>query len=186
MSTITIEELEKLTVDEAKEKIEWKQHVSVKDQLAMAKLLAESLVSKNKDDIYVVDKNEQEILSYVAYVSLATNIELGEDDYYNYDVLVSLDVNPYQLELLGFQDYVDNYVDSLLEQNNIEYVAARAINEVVFNVSTVVDHLNDMLDKGDPNKIAKYLSKGVEMLAKKLPDFSAMDSKQIIETIKKA
>lgn len=184
MSTITIEELEKLTVAEAKEKIEWKQHVSVKDQLAMAKLLAESLVSKNKDDIYVVDKNEQEILSYVAYVSLSTNIELGEDDYHNYDVLTGI-VNPYEFELLGFQDYVENYVNSLLEQNNIEYVAARAINEVVFNVSTVVDHLNDMLDKGDPNKIAKYLSKSVEMLAKKMPDFSAMDSKQMIETIKK-
>ena len=44
-----------------------------------------------------------------------------------------------------------------------------------------MEHVNQMIDKGDPNKIAKYLSKGIEIVAKKLPDLSSVDIKSIIE-----
>ena len=37
------------------------------------------------------------------------------------------------------------------------------------------DHINMILDRVDPNLLTKYLSKGVTMFAKKMPDFSKME-----------
>ena len=62
-----------------------------------------------------------------------------------------------------------------MRDNSVEHILAERSNDMIISINRMFRHINKMIDKGDPNKIAKYLSKGIEAIANKLPDLSALD-----------
>lgn len=172
------------------EEIEIKEYVPMIHKMAVANLLLKSVVSENEHGVYTYNTNLWEMTKDVAFISTYTNIEITDNDYENYDavkssgILEAIKDHFYELnndEYWDFHNVCDNALGDLLEQNSVENIVAKKTTQVVSMIDRTMGHLDNMLDKGDPNKIAKYLSKGVEMVAAKLPDFSKVD---VFEKIK--
>lgn len=185
---IKIEDLKDVKTLQEIEGLEIKQYVPIREKELMIEALVDILVRKDENGMYVINCIEKEVKAKVAMISLYTNIEITEDDYLNYDILMKNEL------LYMIWDYtdVDNFfcmlddrIENKLNENSIERVASEKMSDIVKIVDNTMSHVNDMLDKGDPNKIAKYLSKGIEMIADKLPDFSKLDvTKPIKEQMK--
>ena len=79
---------------------------------------------------------------------------------------------------------LDERIEDKLAQNSMDNIFALRTKEVMQLLERTMGHLDAMLDKGDPNTIAKHLSKGVEMIAKKLPDFSKFDIERYLSNVK--
>ena len=156
-------------------------YVPITTKIAMANKLSELLISEDTVGTYRYEPVEMMVLKAVAFVGLYTNIELLDDDYDNYDILSRYDLITDLETMVGrdvksFYEIVDMTLNNKLEEkNSLNRIFASKASDVIGIIDKTMEHVNGMLDKGDPNKIAKYLSKGIEMIAVKLPDLSKVD-----------
>lgn len=177
---IKIEELKDKkfeSVEDLKE-IGYKDNVSITMQKFMIDALINVLVKEDEYGYKTYDSIDKEIAAMVSFASLYTDIELGEDDYDNFDILTECgfaEVVHREYSYMDFLDRIDNRVRDIMRENKIEHAAYKTIDKLTGMVANTLEHVNSMLDKGDPNKIAKYLSKGIEIIAAKMPDFSKVD-----------
>lgn len=193
METIKIEDLKnKKNIKECFDSgVEVKHTVSIVLQKSMAETIADMLLEEDKDGILTYDPIEYRVLTAVATASLYTNIELSDNDYDNYDILNACGLVEYlvdyandESDCTSFDDMLIDILNHKMEVNDVSHIVAKSARQMVNIFDNTVEHLNSMLDKGDPNKIAKYMSKGIEMIASKMPDFSNLDlTKDIKEQI---
>lgn len=171
---IKIEELKDVN------QVKFEQHVPILMQKAMAETLVNMLVKEDANGFKHYNSIDVDVAIDVAYVSLFTDIELTEDDYVNYDMLVELGIIAeieYQRAFNNFENMVYSYIEDVMRENAIEYTMSKTSSGVIDAVDKLVDRLGAMIDKGDPNTIAKYLSKGIEAIAVKLPDMTKLAEK---------
>ena len=176
--------------------LEVKTYVSVLTKMAMIDALVETLVQEDETGMYVVNSIDKEVKAKVAAVALYTNIELTDNDYLNYDIIKSTRLLEQLMDMIQdnyyselndievFYDMLDRRIDDKLAENSMNRILAIRSKEVIDAIQRTMSHVDAMLDKGDPNTIAKHLSKGVEMIAKKLPDFSKFDIEQTAKNFK--
>lgn len=176
---IKIEDLKNITNIEDVEGLELKKYVSILDKKVMADAIVEAVVEKNEDELYTVDYFVKEVQEKVAIVGLYTNVELTEDDMLNYDIASSCGLINYLEESIddvwSFSSILSDAIEIKIEENSVNHIVARFLKNTTGLIENTLYGVDRMLDKGDPNKIAKYLSKGVEMIAAKMPDFSKVD-----------
>ena len=162
------------------------------EKLKYAKSLVDNVTAVNKYGYLVIDYQMLDILKTLYKVYLFTNIEIKDFSIEEYNI-----IKKYNLEdevdfmediydPLNFVDVVDNEIKTLKSAHNLENVLAKMSENAFSLLFDMGEHVNMMLDKGDPNKVAKYLSKGIEMLAKKLPDLSKFDVQGYLENVKQA
>ena len=184
MIMIKIEDLKNITNIEAAEGLELKKYVSILDKKVMADTIVEVVVKKDEYGLYTVDYFVKEVHEKVAMVGLYTNVELTEDDVLNYDIASSCGLIDYLEESVddvwSFSSILSDAIEERVEQNSVNHIIARFLDNTTKLIESTMHSVNGMLDKGDPYKIAKYLSKGVEMIAAKMPDFSQLD---IVDTV---
>lgn len=176
--------------------LEVKTYVSVLTKMAMIDALVEVLVQEDESGMYVVNSIEKEVKAKVAVIALYTNIELTDNDYVNYDIVKATRLleqlgdmlqDYYYLELNdieAFYDMLDARIEDKLAENSMNRILSVRSKEITDAMQRTMGRVDAMLDKGDPNIIAKYLSKGVEMIAKKLPDFSKFDIEKTAQNFK--
>lgn len=178
----TLKGLEKLPDD-----ITVKHYVSVKDKYVYANGLVDMIIKEDEYDMYYVDHIAERVIKSVGMVALYTNIELLEDSYECYDILKENNLLHSIEETVGtdcaeFYDIIFDLIFEKIDQHNsINHIVSRKTDDMLAVFNRTMKHVDGMLDKGDPNKIAKYLSKGIEMIAAKLPDLSKLD---VFESIK--
>lgn len=184
---IKIEELRNVEHIKDIEDLEIKKYVSIREKKEMIDSILDVLVKEDENGMYTYDSILLEVYKKVALGALYANVELLEDDFENYDIMMESGLLK-GIEKLTEDDIYDFYIlledriEDKMRENNIEHAVAKGIQDVVKTIDNTMDHVDGMLDKGDPNVIAKHLSKGVEMIAKKLPDMSKLD---ILEEMKK-
>lgn len=169
---IKIEELKNV------QQVEFKEYVPIVVQEAMVESLANMLVAEDEFGFKNYNSVDVKVATCVAYVSLFTDIELSDDDYVNYDMLAQVGIIneiKYHNAFNEFKWMVERRIEDLMRENSLEHSMYGGINHIVMSIDNMISHVNGMLDKGDPNIIAKYLSRGIEMVAAKLPDFSKID-----------
>lgn len=185
MVKIDIEDLiDKTDLDEVKG-IEINHYLSITEKIAIVKSLVEYLTKLDEYGMFYYDDIETKIAYTVMTVSAYTNIQVSKDDYKNYDILMKNRLFEQIVYKIGidaenFEDLLYSALSDNLRKNDVNYVVARKSNDLIAVVDNTMKHLNGMLDKGDPNKIAKYLSKGIEKLADKMPNFSSLDIEKVI------
>lgn len=176
---VKIEELKGKDIEEIVGMIEINNDISIRNKIAAINALVGTLLTKDNYGMYTYDSITKDIMAKVIYVSLATNIELYDDYYDNYDVLQSIGLFDYlddnNWSLFNFETMLNNKIYDIMRENDVEHILAERTDEMLMYVNRTLKHVDSMLDKGDPNKIAKYLSKGVEAIANKLPDMSALE-----------
>ena len=142
---------------------------------AVIESVANILIYKDEHGILKCDYILKEILCAVSTAALYTNIEILDDDFENYDILNECGLVSKLYDHDDSYYWLDIKMEEMMQENNINYIAAKAADEFAGSFNNLVEHLGRMSDKGDPNTIAKYLSKGIEMIANKMPDFSKSD-----------
>ena len=194
MKTIKIEDLkDKKNVKECFDAgVKVENTIPVVLQKSMVETIADMLLKEDDDGVLTYDPIEYMILTAVATASLYTNIQLSDNDYDNYDILNGCGLAEY---LTGYNDksscssfdiMLIDVLNHKMEANDVSHIVAKSAKQMLNIFDNTIKHLNSMLDKGDPNKIAKYMSKGIEMIASKMPDFSKIDlTKDIKEQIDK-
>ena len=177
---IKIEELKNKkfeTLEDLKE-VGYNPFVSIVKQKLMIDSLMDIVIQEDESGFKTYDSIIVEITKKLACISLFMDIELGENDYENYDILKEcgiIDIISCQYICIDFECLFDNRLEDVLRGNTMEHAMYRMTDRLIGIIDNTMNHVNDMLDKGDPNTIAKHLSKGIEMIAKKLPDFSQID-----------
>lgn len=165
-----------------------RQVVPVDRKIAYAKLIAEDVCDEIDNGVGVIDEVMKELNTRLYGVVLYTNIELEDVTLDVYDKLNQYGVFN-QIEEVS-QDYKDfvRIVNAACVNKEKEYslqsIAAERMKDSFELLQDFGDHINMILDRVDPNLLTKYLSKGVTMFAKKMPDFSKME-KFDMNTIKK-
>lgn len=186
---IKIEELKVKKIDEI-EGLEIKTYVPITLKMKIAEKLSDKLIEEDSVGVCRCNPVDAMVAKKVALIALYTNIELLDNDYNNYDILSNGYLMQYFERYIGndaddFYYVVDTTLKNRLEEmNSINHIFASKATDVVNIIDKTMDHINDMLDKGDPNKIAKYLSKGIEMIAAKIPDFSNVDAMAALKEFK--
>lgn len=177
---VKIEDLKGKDLKDVVKIIEIKRNIPIRNQIATINALTGVILIRDDYGMLTYNSTIKDIMAKVAFASLATNIGLYDDDYDNYDVLQSVGLFEYLHNSLGncmpnFERMLDDRINDIMRENSIEHVLAVRTDEMLTYVNRTLKHVETMLDKGDPNKIAKYLSKGVEAIANKLPDMSALE-----------
>lgn len=165
-----------------------RQVAPVERKITYAKLIAENVCDEMDNGVGVIDEVMKELNTRLYGVVLYTNIELEDVTLDVYDKLNQYGVFN-QIEEVS-QDYKDFVciVNAACVNKEKEYslqsIAAERMKDSFELLQDFGDHINMILDRVDPNLLTKYLSKGVTMFAKKMPDFSKME-KFDMNTIKK-
>lgn len=185
MEKVNIEKLKGLKA--LPDEVEVRKYVPIKEKIAYAKVLSGMVIKRDEYDVAYADTVAYKIAVIVGTVGLYTNIELLDDNYECYDILVENGLiedvkNTIGIDCEDFAECIKDFVDIKVNtENDINHVVARKADDVMIIFNRTMKHVEGMLDKGDPNKIAKYLSKGIEALAAKMPDFSQLD---VFESLK--
>lgn len=173
--------MEKITLEQVEQngEIEVLQVVPVETKITYAKLIAEDVCDEMDNGVGVIDEVMKELNTRLYGVVLYTNIELEDVTLDVYDKLNQYGVFN-QIEEVS-QDYKDfvRIVNAACVNKEKEYslqsIAAERMKDSFELLQDFGDHINMILDRVDPNLLTKYLSKGVTMFAKKMPDFSKME-----------
>lgn len=191
--TITLEDLKKDDFDLSTVKIST-EYMPLEEKIKYAEEIVEHSVATNQYGYIRVNHVFYEMVRLLYKIRLYTNIDLDLSDFSieTYDLMKKkrideiIDWNTDDLctDVFEFDDVVDNVMLDKKQENKLENIMAKASENFFGLLLDMGEHVNGMLDKGDPNKIAKYLSKGVEMMAKKMPDFSQFDVQHYLESIK--
>lgn len=181
MKKINIDDLKGKTYKECLEagvKIEYS--VPIMAEKESIESVADQLLYEDEDGLLTYDPILKDIMVANAITILYTNIELSDKPFDDYDILNECGLlEQYEWANDGKCTEFDGKLNCVLTQrlttNDVNHIVARALKSMIKTFDNTMNHVNGMLDKGDPNKIAKYLSKGIEMIANKMPDFSKVD-----------
>lgn len=185
MEKVKIEDLKNLS--ELPKGIVVKHYIDIKTKYAYANYLVDQIVKLDDNDLMYCDVLAERIVKKIGIIEMYTNIELSDDNYKNYDILMENKFLTQIEDLIGedcadFYYIIDELVSRRIDMNNsVNSIIAKRSDDMVAIFNRTMNHVGGMLDKGDPNKIAKYLSKGIEMVASKLPDLSKIDVLKRIE-----
>lgn len=177
-NTVKIEDIYDKNLNEILDMIEVEKHIPIRNQVATVNALVGIILEKDEYGLFTYNSVTKDIMTKVAFISLATNIQLLDDDYDNYDILNKTGLLDYikdYSDFNAFYDMLDKRIRDIMRDNSVEHILAERSNDMIISINRMFRHINKMIDKGDPNKIAKYLSKGIETIANKLPDLSALD-----------
>ena len=189
MKKINIETLKGLT--ELPETVQVRNYVPMQEKHVVADKFADMIIRQDDADMMYVDHVLERVVKSIGMVALYTNIQIVDDNYVNYDILKENGLLGKIEDLIGedcaeFYSIIDDIINTKMEVNNsISHIIARTSNDAMMILNRTMKHVDSMIDKGDPNKMAKYLSKGIEMVAAKLPDLSKLDVFQAIDKSKK-
>lgn len=177
--------MEKIKIEELVENIDKVEVGYFSDysvQLAMINEIVKNFVTKDENGIYSYSSVVINTKVMMAVIVLFSNIELTNNDSHNYDLLMKSGVYDEYPDLV-YSDYVQKFesavdlsIKDIMERNSYSYILADKSEKFIKMLDNTFGHLNSAIDKGDPNTIAKHLSKGIEVLAKKMPDFSNVDA----------
>lgn len=184
-NTVKIEDIYDKELSEVLDMIEVEKHIPIRNQVATVNALVGIILEKDEYGLFTYNSVTKDIMTKVAFISLATNIQLLDDDYDNYDILNKTGLLDYikdYSDFNAFYDMLDKRIRDIMRDNSVEHILAERSNDMIISINRMFRHINKMIDKGDPNKMAKYLSKGIEAIANKLPDLSALD---VAEKLKK-
>lgn len=174
--------MEKIKIEELNgnlDKVKILEYVPIRDQLSMIKNIVSSLVVEDEYGVLKYDSVNYEISKKVSIVDLFTNVQITDDDLDNYDYIIQSGLWD---KLIGSENigeyvfYLDLAVDDKLKENSYENILAKKSSEIVNIIDNTMKHVNMMIDRGDPNYIAKHLSKVADTFIKKMPDFSKLDA----------
>lgn len=177
-NTVKIEDIYDKELSEVLDMIEVEKHIPIRNQVATVNALVGIILEKDEYGLFTYNSVTKDIMTKVAFISLATNIQLLDDDYDNYDILNKTGLLDYikdYSDFNAFYDMLDKRIRDIMRDNSVEHILAERSNDMIVSINRMFRHINKMIDKGDPNKMAKYLSKGIEAIANKLPDLSALD-----------
>ena len=177
-NTVKIEDIYDKNLNEVLDMVEFENHVPIRNQVATINALVGVILEKDEYGLFTYNSVTKDIMTKVAFISLATNIQLLDDDYDNYDILNKTGLLNYikdYSDFNAFYDMLDKRIRDIMRDNSVEHILAERSNDMIISINRMFRHINKMIDKGDPNKMAKYLSKGIEAIANKLPDLSALD-----------
>lgn len=177
-NTVKIEDIYDKELSEVLDMIEVEKHIPIRNQVATINALVGIILEKDEYGLFTYNSVTKDIMAKVAFISLATNIQLLDDDYDNYDILNKTGLLDYikdYSDFNAFYDMLDKRIRDIMRDNSVEHILAERSNDMIISINRMFRHINKMIDKGDPNKMAKYLSKGIEAIANKLPDLSALD-----------
>lgn len=177
-NTVKIEDIYDKDLNEVLNMIEIEKHIPIRNQVATVNALVGIILEKDEYGLFTYNSVTKDIMTKVAFISLATNIQLLDDDYDNYDILNKSGLLDYIKDFSDFNmfyDMLDKRIRDIMRDNSVEHILAERSNDMIISINRMFRHINKMIDKGDPNKMAKYLSKGIEAIANKLPDLSALD-----------
>lgn len=177
-NTVKIEDIYDKNLNEILDMIEVEKHIPIRNQVATVNALVGIILEKDEYGLFTYNSVTKDIMTKVAFISLATNIQLLDDDYDNYDILNKTGLLDYikdYSDFNAFYDMLDKRIRDIMRDNSVEHILAERSNDMIISINRMFRHINKMIDKGDPNKMAKYLSKGIEAIANKLPDLSALD-----------
>lgn len=177
-NTVKIEDIYDKELSEVLDMIEVEKHIPIRNQVATINALVGIILEKDEYGLFTYNSVTKDIMTKVAFISLATNIQLLDDDYDNYDILKKTGLLDYikdYSDFNAFYDMLDKRIRDIMRDNSVEHILAERSNDMIISINRIFRHINKMIDKGDPNKMAKYLSKGIEAIANKLPDLSALD-----------
>ena len=177
-NTVKIEDIYDKDLNEVLNMIEIEKHVPIRNQVATINALVGIILEKDEYGLFTYNSVTKDIMTKVAFISLATNIQLLDDDYDNYDILNKTGLLDYIKDYSDFNmfyDMLDKRIRDIMRDNSVEHILAERSNDMIISINRMFRHIDKMIDKGDPNKIAKYLSKGIEAIANKLPDLSTLD-----------
>lgn len=175
---VKIEDIYNKELSEVLSMIEIEKHVPIRNQVATINALVGIILEKDEYGLFTYNSVTKDIMTKVAFISLATNIQLLDDDYDNYDILNKTGLLDYIKDYSDFNmfyDMLDKRIRDIMRDNSVEHILAERSNDMIISINRMFRHIDKMIDKGDPNKIAKYLSKGIEAIANKLPDLSTLD-----------
>lgn len=184
-NTVKIEDIYDKNLNEVLDMVEFEKHVPIRNQVATINALVGIILEKDEYGLFTYNSVTKDIMAKVAFISLATNIQLLDDDYDNYDILNKTGLLDYIKDCSDFNvfyDMLDKRIRDIMRDNSVEHILAERSNNMIISINRMFRHIDKMIDKGDPNKMAKYLSKGIEAVANKLPDLSALD---VAEKLKK-
>lgn len=177
-NTVKIEDIYDKELSEVLDMIEVEKHIPIRNQVATVNALVGIILEKDEYGLFTYNSVTKDIMTKVAFISLATNIQLLDDDYDNYDILNKTGLLDYIKDYSDFNmfyDMLDKRIRDIMRDNSVEHILAERSNDMIISINRMFRHIDKMIDKGDPNKIAKYLSKGIEAIANKLPDLSTLD-----------
>lgn len=177
-NTVKIEDIYDNNLNEVLDMVEFEKHVPIRNQVATINALVGIILEKDEYGLFTYNSVTKDIMAKVAFISLSTNIQLLDDDYDNYDILNKTGLLDYiedYSDFNAFYDMLDKRIRDIMRDNSVEHILAERSNDMIISINRMFRHINKIIDKGDPNKMAKYLSKGIEAIANKLPDLSALD-----------
>lgn len=177
-NTVKIEDIYDKELSEVLDMVEVEKHIPIRNQVATVNALVGIILEKDEYGLFTYNSVTKDIMTKVAFISLATNIQLLDDDYDNYDILNKTGLLDYIKDYSDFNifyDMLDKRIRDIMRDNSVEHILAERSNDMIISINRMFRHIDKMIDKGDPNKIAKYLSKGIEAIANKLPDLSTLD-----------
>lgn len=177
-NTVKIEDIYDKDLYQVLNMIEVEKHIPIRNQVATVNALVGIILEKDEYGLFTYNSVTKDIMAKVAFISLATNIQLLDDDYDNYDILNKTGLLDYIKDYSDFNvfyDMLDKRIRDIMRDNSVKHILAERSNDMIISINRMFRHIDKMIDKGDPNKMAKYLSKGIEAIANKLPDLSALD-----------
>ena len=149
----------------------------------IVKSICQTCIS-SENSYYKVHRALMNKTFYLTMIDIYTNIKVENYENEVYDKIKSLQIDVSYLEdIKTFAELLKNTVEEIEEENKLERIVANTLYSLQAKIDTVLESLDKMLEKGDPNKIAKYLSKGIEKLADKMPDFNELEKQSYKETI---
>ena len=187
MEKVKIETLKGLT--KLPGSVEVKEYSPIKEKYVVVDRISKSILEMDEYGMMKENTLIKHIMRDLMIIILNTNIELSDDVYSDYDILHEnglmqlIEEHISSDELSSTRWLLDDVLFDAIENNNsINHIVARTASDITAFTNRTLKHVDGMLDKGDPNKIAKYLSKGIELMASKLPDLSKLD---VFEAINK-
>jgi len=180
-NTVKMEELKGKELNEILTMINIKKYIPISAKLEIADTIIELATKESEVGYKFIDYNLKEIALCYALVAYYTNIDLSDNIYEVFDLMQTTNlynyiVNIEENSLLSVEVVVYNKIREFEQKNsNLSQITYMLSQKVLGVFDETMQHVNTMLDKGDPNKIAKYLSKGIEMLAVKMPDLSTLN-----------
>ena len=163
METIKIEDLNKENMQELK-RINF--YVPVEEKIKVLELILNNS-TEYVNGVVKMDRVAVKISLSIMRLPLYLNvlIKTSSFDAYNRIQIFGLEGLIDEDELMEWNELLENMIKNIYENNTYKNIYANVLNEFSKKIEPVLENVNNFLDKGDPNKIAKYLSVGLEKIA---------------------
>lgn len=141
----------------------------------LAYKICDACVTTDENGIHEIDYAAAGLMSKSMYAKIASNIDFGDLSLWDVcDVVEEIQIR--------YPEFCPDYYSlwSMVKEMFRKYENENAHHDNLYDISLIMKQfmesmgvkIGDFIDRADPNKISKYLSKGIEILAKKCPDFS--------------